>query len=221
MSRSDDRVELSRSGYRLLLLACLSSWLALAFLLGRLTATPALVVATPQMATPRVAAVAEPGVPAEIPVATLTPEPSLPTATPTPTPKALPPSPEALQVRAYLDRVESITAGTQDLGDPNEFASNLLNQSLLGDTSQLDGLVTQSQHCLDQLKALEPPPRCKSHRQLAIAQVQSSLKLLKGLRQALQTSDSEALMSLAAQGRQMQSQVAHLERMSQELRQIP
>lgn len=173
---------------------------------------------------------------ASVPVATVTPlvpppmpVPVAPTSTqelavstPSPTPKVrkLPPFPskEADQVRAYLAAVDEIGAGTQDLGNPSDFANDLLNQAVMGDTSGVDSLLAQARASQAALGKVRPPESCKAHYRLMSAELKLSLEILQTLKSALETSDSMALAGMATKGSAAQRQARQLEELTAELR---
>lgn len=128
------------------------------------------------------------------------------------------PSAEAAKVRKYLAEVEGITAGTEDLGNPSTFATDLLNQSMMGDTSGIDTLLSQAQQSQAALSAIRPPQSCKEHYRLMSAQMKASVGLLQQLKTALQTSDSSGLAALAGQGSAMQTQARRLQQLTNELK---
>lgn len=126
---------------------------------------------------------------------------------------------QAARIRNYLAEVEAITAGTEALGDPTEFASGLLNEAMLGQTGGIDNLIAQAGQARQRLAQIQPPPECAEHHKLMSQQLGSSYSMLQKLKTALVTSDTEALTSLASQGRGMQTQANRLQQVTEKLKQ--
>ena len=244
MASSEDQVQISKSTLGWLVGALVMCMVALAFLLGRQSVTP--VVAPPSVAAVAPAPVAPPLAPPPVEVAPVAAVAVAPAPAPAPAPAVVPVAPpppvavapvvvapvahpappvkpkyppaEAAQIRKYLQQVETITAGTQDLGNPSEFANDLLNQSLLGDTSGIDSLISQARHSQNALAQIHPPAPCKEHHHLLSQQLNSSLQMLGQLKKALATSDTSGLAGLAGQGSAMQAQAQRLQRLTAELK---
>ena len=188
------------------------SLMVTAFLLGRASVPPPpAVVVTP--ALDPVVAVAPPVAPSSQELVVSTPAPP-------PPPAKKPPFPDkqAAEVRAYLVAVDEISAGTQDLGNPSDFANDLLNQAIMGDTSGVDSLLGQARQSQSLLVKVHPPESCKEHYRLMLGQMKASVQILQQLKSALETSDSMALTGMARQGAAAQSQARELEKLNQELR---
>lgn len=242
---ADDSVQVSRKTLTALVGSLSVSMLALAFLLGRMSAhapPPATSGSGPELAVappPRMEGTAAVPLTAPQPPPTRTlevstppteaapsaPAPSAPSPAaaspvkePPPPPKPKLPPVDAAKIRKYLAEVEAVTAGTEDLGNPSTFATDLLNQSMLGDTSGIDTLLAQARQGQAALSEIHPPPSCKEHYQLLSAQMKASVNMLQQLKKALQTSDTSGLAALAGQGSAMQSQAQRLVRLTQELK---
>jgi hypothetical protein len=200
-------VEISKTALGLLLGSLVLSLMGLSFLLGRQSVNPVVVP---------MAAVTVTVTPSPVPVAVAVEV----AVSPTPSAPAVKkfPAEEAAEVRAYLDQVEAISAGTEELGNPADFANNLLNQALMGDTSGIDSLLSQTGQSQLALSKIHPPASCKEHYQLLGAQIKASLHVLHQLKTALVTSDTAGLAGLAGLGSQMQAQAQRLQRVTHDLR---
>lgn len=235
MASTENTVQISKTTLAWLVGGLVLCMVALAFMLGRQSVTPAVapVAAAPVAPIAPIAPVAPvAAVPVETePVASVSVEPveappaapapvAAPVAVRTPPPPAKPklPAGESVKVRKYLEQVDSITAGTQSLGNPSDFANDLLNQSLMGDTSGIDSLLAQVRQSQSALTQIQPPATCKEHYQLLGQQLQGSLNVLQQLKKALVTSDTSGLAALAGQGSAMQAQAQRLQRLTAELK---
>lgn len=145
-------------------------------------------------------------------------------AAPAPAPAA-PPKPavspeQAARIRTYLDQVDTLTAGTAALGDPNEFATDLLNQAMIGETGGIDRLITQTEQARQKLAHIKAPRECGEHHRLLSNQLAESQAMLRTLKSALVKSDTAALTGLASQGRGMQAEATRLQQVTDRLRRI-
>jgi hypothetical protein len=109
-------------------------------------------------------------------------------------------------------------AGTQSMDDASGFATQLLQQSMQGDTSGFDQLISSSESALQDLKAIKPPARCKEHHKLMIGQLNDGLGLLRKVKSATTSMDTTALSSLSLQGKDLQADTARLQELDRELR---
>ena len=139
-------------------------------------------------------------------------------AEPVAPPRVTTPPADAAKIRQYLADVDAITAQSGELGDPTEFATGLLHQSMMGDTSGFDQLLHQVKSSQAKLAKVSVPSACQEHHRLATSQLKGSLELLQDLKQAMVTSDSMALAALSAKGQSMQSEAQKLQRITRELK---
>ena len=207
-----DSVQIPKRALGLLVGGLVLSLMGTSFLLGRASVPPAVVTATPS------APVVAP--PAPLAVAPSAQELAVSPPPATPVPPKLPPFPskEAEQVRAYLAAVDEVSAGTQDLGNPSDFANDLLNQAVMGDTSGVDSLLSQARASQAALAKVKPPESCKAHYRLLKSEMHMSVEILQILKSALETSDSMALAGMAGKGAAAQRQARELEKLTAELR---
>lgn len=219
------------------------SLLAIAFLLGRVTAKPAEPAAT--MATPASVPVA--GANAANPTS-LTPEsttasiatpesasseaaepalarlgpplppafgsrPAAPPSNPNPT---LPASPDRQAITDYFERIEAI----DDIGsgDPQAFATSMLQSVASGDFSGFDDLLARARRQQDRLRGITPPRSCVDHHRLALVLSGDSVRILENIKAALVRGDSAALMSIAAEGGDLQTRANQLKSMGEAIK---
>ncbi len=148
------------------------------------------------------------------------PKTSAPTGTaPAPVPETRSASPQqAEETRKYLAQIDQALVATPSLSDPNSFATQLLGQSMTGDTSGFDILLTEARGTLSRLQAIRPPSHCQEHHSLNIKQLQTGIALLGKVKDATQGMDTAALSQLSLQGHAMQSEIVRLQQIDQELR---
>jgi len=217
--------------------------LAIAFLLGRVTATPAVVPVAPSASVvsaapataPAAGATAPPGASAEElppnpPIAdssataapatgvsaleTLTlSEPSAPATSEALTSKE---SRERQQVAAYfadVDRLEDMGAG-----DPQAFGSSMMESLSSGDFTRFDALLAKARDQRQRLQTVSPPPTCAEHHRLALGLSADSVAMLERLKAALMKGDSMALMGIASDGRTLEAKANQLKSMGETIK---
>jgi len=202
--------------------------LAIAFLVGRLTAPPHAVVrdasapTSPALSpTAAIAQSTEPGDP-------LAPAISRPIDAQAPVTRphgtgddagSAPmrsPSNDAAAIAAYFASVERFDdAG---IGDPNDFAKSLVDGATSGDYSGFDSLLTKARRQRDVLRGLQAPPVCVPHHRLALSLSESSVAMLEKLRKTLAGGDPTALMSMMGEARDLESQAAQLKTMTEAIK---
>lgn len=217
--------------------------LTIAFLLGRLTAKPAeaplplaSAPAQPRAATVDTNAGGEPA-PADpepaAPSNQLEPERARPenaspvsrghatpdTATPIATEARPSPSvsPERQQVAAYFDQINR--TGEVGGGDPQAFASTLLQSLSSGDFSGFDQLSALARVQSERIRSIVPPPGCLGHHQLAAALASDSAAMLERLRVAISQGDTAALMSMGAESHALEARAKQLQALGESIRQ--
>ena len=123
-------------------------------------------------------------------------------------------------IRKYLAEVDKISTGTTSLHDPQGFATQLLQQSLGGDSSGFDQLLQDGQNTLSKLRSIRPPEACQEHHRLSVGQLTAALSLLAEVKSATVSMDTSALSALSQQGRGLESDTARLRELDQQLRTI-
>jgi hypothetical protein len=215
-------------------LAC--ALLVIAFLLGRVSAPR--VEPTPALASAQTAEIPVPAAvtmtPAPAAIAPSTPEPvAIPTSEPTsrpalalqvPTisaPPSLPPartpaSSERELVAAYFGQVDQL----EDFGagDPQAFASSLMDSVGNGDFTKFDELLTRSRTQRDRLRAVTPPRSCAEHHKVALALSGDSVVMMERLRAALMKGDTAALLAMATEARTLEAQAGRLKAMGEAIK---
>ena len=135
--------------------------------------------------------------------------------TPGATPQA-PAPPERARVMAYfqeVDRLEDMGAG-----DPQEFAKSLMESMTSGDFSAFDALLAKARAQRDRLRTLAPPSACVEHHRRAAALASDSVSLMEKLKAGLIKGDATALMSMATEGRALETRAEELRSLSATIR---
>jgi len=207
--------------------------LIIAFLLGRLSAKPEVVTLATPTSNPSPTAPAALAAPESLTppseVASTTPDPAIPLDPPTaasatihevaPTPLSDPTAmatPERQQVASYfaeVDRLEDMGAG-----DPQAFASSMMQSLSSGDFTEFDKLLEKARGQKQRLIAIVPPPSCADHHRLARTLSADSVAMLERLKAALMKGDSMALMSIATDGKALETQANQLKSLGEKIR---
>lgn len=213
--------------------------LTIAFLIGRLTAPPAAITLTapapgipptpaataPTEASQEPTSVASlpvtPGGDASIPANEVAAPPSRLDIPPPPTigrsaPSSSTTSPETSQIAAYFRQVD----GMQDMGvgDPQAFAASLLKSVSSGDFSTFDDLLGKARAQRQRLQTLAPPKACDEHHRQALTLSGDSVIMLERLKAALMKGDSMALMTIATEGRALETQANQLKNLGETIK---
>jgi hypothetical protein len=215
--------------------------LAIAFLIGRISAKPAVItVAAPP---PGVAVASSESVPTPPASVAATPETSdapLPLSEPTvswtpgreiasttalspalaPMPTTNPGRPglsgEQPQIAAYFDQVDRIE--DMGAGDPQAFATSMVQSMSSGDFSGFDDLLSKARAQRQRLQAISPPRACLEHHRLALTLSADSVAMLERLKAALMKGDSTALLTIASEGKTLETQANQLKAMSESIK---
>jgi len=207
--------------------------LAVAFLLGRLTARPAATGTTVGPVAGAPAAEAPPGTPA-LPPAVLPTTP--PGASAEGTPAAIPEEWRALEtapgtgaaapaagereaVAAYFGQVERLEGSFRSWSDPQSLAMQLVQQGAQGDRRGLDELLATARQARQALGEVAVPPPCREHHAESLALMDAAVDLLGRLGPALAGQDFGALQSLASTAQDLESRTKRLQALDADLRQ--
>lgn len=219
-------VEISRLALALLVGALILSLVFVAFLLGRESARP-VAVSTPTVTSsaPPVLYAAGSGREqvAETASVQVQPNPARQTAPATERAETAssvqPMTPQQKEdTREYLAEIDLSLAATPSLSDPSAFATQLLGQSMTGDTSGFDILLSQANGALSRMQAIAAPAHCQEHHALSVKQLEFGIALLGKVKDATQGMDTAALAQLSVQGHALQAEIGRLQRLDQELR---
>lgn len=207
--------------------------LAIAFLLGRISAKPAVVASpAPVVDSPRPAPPSN-ETPAVSDAATETALTALLPATesstvaapfrenappPVPAPSLNHPalSADQQQIAAYFNQVDRIE--DMGAGDPQAFAASMVQSMSSGAFSGFDDLLVKARAQRQRLQTISPPRACVEHHRLALTLSADSVAMLERLKAALVKGDSSALMTIATEGKALETQTNRLKAMAEAIR---
>ena len=127
-----------------------------------------------------------------------------------------PPPLERTEITTYFAQVDLLD--DMGAGDPQAFATSLLQSVSSGDFSGFDRLLTRSKSQRGRLQAITPPRACLEHHRLALALSADSVSMLERLKPALAGGDTTALMTLATEGQTLEAQANRLKTMAEAIR---
>jgi hypothetical protein len=206
--------------------------LAIAFLLGRDSrptpaAAPVFVAmpstAPPAISAPTAAAPADTEAP-PAPPAPVAPAP-LASAAPTAAPAATSPAgptddPMGAEVARYFAEVEALQAASKGWsGDPNTAAQQILKETVEGQGGGFDALVEANQRLLARLRAVQAPAPCAPHLRRTIETVEQANALLTKMRTAIRSGNQAALLSLVAEGQEVERRARETDALAAEIKQ--
>jgi hypothetical protein len=225
-------MEGNRSGLVIALGAGLGcALLVIAFLLGRVTARPAETVriVEPAQAVVVPAESRIPAAPVSEPTAVVLPvreaggtppdwggwiPPSTPDARGAPASNTAPYPPRSADqpaIAGYFAGIEKID--DVGAGDPQAFATSMLQSMSSGDFSGFDDLLGKSRQQLERLRGITPPRACLEHHRLALSLSADSVAMMERLKAALMRGDSAGLLTIATEGRDLETQANALKTM--------
>ena len=87
-----------------------------------------------------------------------------------------------------------------------------------GDFSGFDDLLAKARVQRQRLQAISPPRACLEHHRLALALSGDSVAMLERLRAALTKGDSTALLTIATEGKSLETQANQLKSMGETIK---
>lgn len=114
---------------------------------------------------------------------------------------------------AQIERIEDVGAG-----DPQAFATSMLQSVTSGDFSGFDDLLATARAQRQKLEEMSIPQICRDHHQLAMVLSGDSVEMLERLKTALMKGDATALMSMAAEGQTLEAQANKLKAMGEAIK---
>lgn len=129
-----------------------------------------------------------------------------------------PRDPQRPAVQAYFQALDRIAPG-QLAGEPQALAQEMVAGLGRGDASGFDRMVAQAEEARGRLAALQPPAPCAAFHQESLALLDENLTLLKGVKRALESRDTESSLGpLLARAQAVQARSEALERADKALR---
>jgi hypothetical protein len=116
---------------------------------------------------------------------------------------------------SYFAKMDAIHV--EGSGDPTTFAQGIVGGIEQGDMSGIDSLVADAKIVLAQATAIQPPLPCAEyHRRMIGALSEATAEMVK-MREAIKTSDANAIMAIAPQLQTTQQKINDLDQMKKQL----
>jgi hypothetical protein len=230
-------VALPRWVVALLVAACAVCLVAVAFLLGRVTAPapPAAAAGAEETSGPAPTG-AGASVPDDRPAPAGSPEAS-PDAPPSSVPvpaeasgQGLAPAssastgptaggqPDAAAVAAYFTRMDAVAAQVKATQDPEALARTILDQTLSGNMSGFEELITTQRALQARMAEVLPPAPCREHHQRSLRLIGRAIALLERTRDAVAGKNPSDLASVATEGHAIEEEARATDALANDLR---
>ena len=230
-------VALPRWVVALLVAACAVCLLAVAFLLGRVTAPAPPVAATgAEVATGPAPTVAGASALDDRPAPAGSPEAS-PDARPSRVPEPAEAGgqglasassasagsvagghPDAAAVAAYFTRMDAVAAQVKATQDPEALARTILDQTLSGNMSGFEELITTQRALQARMVEVLPPAPCREHHQRSLRLIGRAIALLERTRDAVAGKNPSDLASVATEGHAIEEEARATDALANDLR---
>jgi hypothetical protein len=230
-------VALPRWVVALLVTACAVCLVAVAFLLGRVTApAPPVAASGAEVATGPAPTVARASAPDGRPAPAGSPEASpdaLPSRIAEPAEaggRGLAPAssagagsaagghPDAAAVAAYFTRMDAVAAQVKATQDPEALARTILDQTLSGNMSGFEELITTQRALQARMAEVLPPAPCREHHQRSLRLIGRAIALLERTRDAVASKNPSDLASMATEGHAIEEEARATDALANDLR---
>jgi hypothetical protein len=139
----------------------------------------------------------------------------LPTPEPSPWVAAgTPASPTDVEARRTYFRAVDALVGRSAFDSSQPFSARLLEQALLGGEEELERVLAATTRTRVDMRAIAPPPECREHHALVVAQLGDALELLK----QVSVADSQRLQALTGRVDESQAEAGRLHQLDRKLR---
>jgi hypothetical protein len=204
---------------------CAVCVVAVAFLLGRVTATAPAAAPTAESARASTAtrAAEAPSVPATGPRGddrTTPREPPQGLAHDSSVPAESPAGggPDAAAVAAYFRQMDAVAAEAKTTQDPQALARSVLDQAMSGNTSAIEGLISTQRSLENRLGQIVPPPACREHHERSVRLFGRAITLLERTRDLMSGQGTPDLGVVASEGRAIEAEAKALDALANDLR---
>lgn len=202
--------------------ACVVCLVAVAFLLGRVTAPARPAAAIAAEATGQ-------STPAEVSVSSRVPPAEAPDdgeatrAGPASTPPAGagPPAggaPDTAAVATYFRQMDAVAAEAKASQDPQALARTVLEQAMSGNMGGIEGMIAGQRSLETRLGQVLPPAACREHHQRSVRLFARAIVLLERTRDAMTGQGASDLGSVAAESRAIEQEARAVDALANDLR---
>ena len=216
-------VALPRWVVALLVAACSVCLVAVAFLLGRVTAPgpPAAATGAEVAAGPAPAGSPEASpdaLPSSVPVPAEANGQGLAPASSASAGPMAGSQPDAVAVAAYFTRMDAVAAQVKATQDPEALARNILDQTLSGNMSGFEDLIVTQRTLQARMAEVLPPAAYREHHQRSLRLIGRAIALLERTRDAVAGKNPSDLASVATEGHAIEEEARATDALANDLR---
>lgn len=127
-------------------------------------------------------------------------------------------APDPAAVAAYFSQMDVVAAEAKASQDPQALARSILDQTLSGNMGAIDGLIATQRSLETRLGQIVPPPACRDHHQRSVRLFGRAIALLERTRDAMAGQGASDLASVANEGRAIEQEARALDALANDLR---
>ncbi len=126
--------------------------------------------------------------------------------------------PDAAAVAAYFTRMDAVAAQVKATQDPEALARTILDQTLSGNMSGFDELITTQRALQARMAEVLPPAACREHHQRSLRLIGRAIALLERTRDAVAGKNPSDLASVATEGHAIEEEARATDALANDLR---
>jgi len=126
--------------------------------------------------------------------------------------------PDAAAVANYFTRMDAVAAQVKAAQDPEALARNILDQTLSGNMSGIEGLIGTQRTLQARMAEVVPPPPCREHHQRSLHLIGRAIALLERTRDTVAGKNLSDLAGLATEGSAIEEEAKATDALANDLR---
>jgi len=126
--------------------------------------------------------------------------------------------PDAAAVAAYFTRVDAVAAQFKAAQDPEALARTVLEQTLSGNMSGIESLIATQRALQTRMSEVVPPPPCREHHQRSLHLIGRAIALLERTRDTVAGKNLSDLAALATEGSAIEEEAKATDALANDLR---
>jgi len=126
--------------------------------------------------------------------------------------------PDAVAVAAYFTRMDALAALATAAQDPQALARNVLDQALSGNIDGIENLIATQRTLQTRMVEVLPPRSCSEHHQRSVRLIGRAIALLERTRDAIAGKNPSDLATMATEGRAIEEEARATDALANDLR---
>ncbi len=126
--------------------------------------------------------------------------------------------PDDAAVAAYFTRMDAVAAQVKATQDPQALARTILDQTLSGNMSGFEELITTQRALQARMAEVLPPAPCREHHQRSLRLIGRAIALLERTRDAVAGKNTSDLASVAPEGHAIEEEARATDALANDLR---